>query len=92
MIRGHAWAWSAVERSYAVDFPTLWVVPAWIERHCIVPDGFRKSRPFRMYDWQLFCTASHYRVREDAVQTPGYRMIRRLFLCCRRRLCIAGRR
>jgi hypothetical protein len=57
---------------YVVDFPTLWVVPAWIERHCIIPDGFRKGRPFRMYDWQLWCTLNHYRVKPDAKQDPDY--------------------
>jgi hypothetical protein len=59
-------------RRYVVDFPTLWLVPAWIERHCIVPDGFRKGRPFRMYDWQLWCTANHYRVRPQARQEPDF--------------------
>lgn len=59
-------------RRYAVDFPTLWVIPAWIERHCTIPDGFRKGRPFRLYDWQLWCVANHYRVRPDAQQDPDY--------------------
>lgn len=59
-------------KRYAVDFPTLWVVPAWIQRHCVIPDGFRKGRPFRMYDWQLWITANHYRVRPDAQQDPGF--------------------
>lgn len=59
-------------RSYVVDFPTLWVVPAWVERHCIIPDGFRKGRPFRMYDWQLWCTANHYRVKPAAQQEPEF--------------------
>ncbi len=63
----------AAERNpYIVDFPTLWVVPAWIERHCIIPDGFRKGRAFRLYDWQLWCTANHYRVKPDATQVEGY--------------------
>jgi hypothetical protein len=57
---------------YVVDFQTLWVVPAWIERHCIVPDGFRKGRGFRMYDWQLWCTVNHYRVRDGAKQVEGF--------------------
>lgn len=57
---------------YAVSFPTLWVVPAWIERHCLIPDGFRRGRRFRMYDWQLWCTANHYRIRPDAVQDPDF--------------------
>lgn len=55
---------------YVVDFPTLWIVPDWIEEHCAVPDGFRKGQPFEMYDWQLWCTANHYRVRSTAKQNP----------------------
>ena len=62
----------APRADYAVTFRTLFIVPAWIQRHCIVPDGFRKGRPFRMYDWQLWVTLNHYRVREDAAQTEGY--------------------
>lgn len=59
---------------YTVDFPTLWVVPAWHERHCIIPDGFRKGTPWRHYDWQLFITAQHYRVKPDAaaLDAEGY--------------------
>lgn len=57
---------------YVVDFPTLWVVPAWIQRHCIIPDGFRKGRPFRPYDWQLWCLANHYRVKPGARQDPDF--------------------
>jgi hypothetical protein len=52
---------------YVVDFPTLWVVPDWIERHCIVPDSVLKGQPFVMYDWQLWCTVNHYRVKPDAL-------------------------
>lgn len=54
------------ERYPAPDFPTLWIVPEWIERHCIVPDGFRKGDPFEMYRWQAWCTLHHYRVKADA--------------------------
>jgi hypothetical protein len=57
---------------YVIDFPTLWVVPAWIQRHCIIPDGFRKGRPFRPYDWQLWCYANHYRIKPDAKQDPDF--------------------
>ncbi|SEN85641.1 hypothetical protein [Nonomuraea pusilla] len=56
----------AAADKYVVDFPTLFIVPAWTQRHCIVPDGFSKGRPFRMYDWQLWCTLNHYRVKPDA--------------------------
>lgn len=51
---------------YVVDFPTLWVAADWIERHCVVPDGFRKGQPFEMYDWQLWCTVNHYRIKPRA--------------------------
>lgn len=56
---------------FVVDFPTLGYLAAdWIAQHCIVPDGFKKGRPFEMADWQLWCTANHYRVREDATWDP----------------------
>jgi hypothetical protein len=44
----------------------LWIVLAWIENHCVVPDGFRKGEPFEMYDWQEWCTANHYLVKPTA--------------------------
>lgn len=61
-------------RDYRVDFPTLWVAAAWIERHCIIPDGFRKGEAFVHYDWQLFARLNHYRVKPDAValDAEGY--------------------
>lgn len=55
---------------YRVDFPTLWIVPSWIEAHCPVPDGFRKGKPMTMADWQLWCTANHYRIRSDVEWNP----------------------
>ncbi|ALG06841.1 hypothetical protein [Kibdelosporangium phytohabitans] len=51
---------------YVVNFPTLWIVPDWIEQHCIVPDRFQKGQPFELYDWQLWCTVNHYRVKPTA--------------------------
>ncbi|MFE8962151.1 hypothetical protein [Streptomyces iakyrus] len=54
---------------FVVDFPTLWVVPDWIERHCPVPDGFRAGQDLELYPWQLWCTVNHYRVRPEA--RPG---------------------
>jgi hypothetical protein len=54
-------------RNYTVDFPTLWIVPAWIEHHCVIPDGFRKGEAFRLYDWQLWVVVNHYRVKPGAV-------------------------
>jgi hypothetical protein len=54
------------ERYPAPGFPTLWIVPEWIEQHCIVPDGFRKKDQFRLYEWQAWCTFYHYRIKPDA--------------------------
>ena len=51
---------------FVVDFPTLWVVPDWIEAHCPVPDGFRQGEDLELYPWQLWCTVNHYRVRPGA--------------------------
>jgi hypothetical protein len=48
---------------FVVDFPTLWIVPDWIEHHCPVPDGFRAGEDMQLYPWQLWCTANHYRVK-----------------------------
>lgn len=49
----------------------LAVVPAWIERHCVVPDGWSAGRPFRLVSWQLEATANHWRVRPEAQVPPG---------------------
>lgn len=57
------------QADFVVDFPTLWVVPDWIERHCPVPDGFRAGQDLELYPWQLWCTVNHYRVRPEA--RPG---------------------
>lgn len=57
----------AVAEEFVVDFPAMWVVPAWIEAHCVVPDGFHRGKPYELVDWQLWCTLRHYQVRPDAV-------------------------
>lgn len=51
---------------FVVDFPTLWVMPTWIEQHCPIPDGDHKGERLELYDWQLWCTVNHYRVRPGA--------------------------
>lgn len=52
------------------DAQTMAVVPWWIERHCVVPDGFRKGAPFELYDYQLLYAANFYLVRPDAKWIP----------------------
>jgi hypothetical protein len=49
---------------------TLSVGLDWIEAHCVVPDGFRRGRPFRLYDFQLEYLGNYYLVRGDAVWQP----------------------
>lgn len=51
---------------FVVDFPTMWVVPDWMEAHLPVPGGFRAGEPMELYPWQLWCTVNHYRVKPDA--------------------------
>ncbi|MFB4320662.1 hypothetical protein [Actinomadura sp. 21ATH] len=52
---------------WVVRWPTLGFLAAdWIAQHCIVPDRFAKGDPFELYDWQLWCTVNHYRVRPAA--------------------------
>jgi hypothetical protein len=54
-----------------VDFPTLGdLIDGWIEQHCVIPGGFKRGKPFRQYDWQFWCTANHYRIREDVKYDP----------------------
>ncbi|WP_017616377.1 hypothetical protein [Nocardiopsis salina] len=53
--------------AFVVDFPTLWVVPDWMEAHLPVPGGFRAGEPMELYPWQLWCTVNHYRVKPKAV-------------------------
>jgi hypothetical protein len=55
---------------YVVSWPTLYVGPSWVEAHCVQPDGFRRGRAFRYYDWQLWCTLNHYRVKPTALWIP----------------------
>jgi hypothetical protein len=52
---------------WVVRWPTLGFLAAdWIAQHCIVPDRDAKGDPFEMYDWQLWCTVNHYRVKPVA--------------------------
>lgn len=68
--RGGACEWCPVAE-FVVDFPTLGdLVDAWIERHCRVPDKFKRGEPFKQADWQFWCTANHYRVREGVRFVP----------------------
>lgn len=41
----------------------MFVVPEWIEAHCVIPDGFNRGRQFRLYDYQLEYFANFYLVK-----------------------------
>lgn len=47
------------------------VAPAWIERHCVIPDGFRAGAPFQLYDYQLKYFAAFYLVKGTAEWVPS---------------------
>lgn len=50
------------------DFLTLGDIgDPWIRRHCRVPQGFTRGKPYRMADWQFWCHAHRYQIRPDAV-------------------------
>lgn len=69
------------DRVGVVDFPTLGdLVDGWIEQHCRVPQGFKRGKPFHEYDWQFWCTANHYRVREDAEWIPEGPLLSQAFV------------
>ena len=64
-----------------VDFPTLGhLLDGWIEQHFRVPAGFARGEPFRQADWQFWCTANHYRVREDAQWNPERPLLNQAFV------------
>lgn len=49
----------------------MWVALEWIERHCIVPDGFRKGAPFQLYRGQSEYLRNFYLVKGDAPWVPS---------------------
>lgn len=49
---------------------TMTVAPAWVEAHCVVPDGFRKGEPLQLYDFQLCYYRNFYLVRGDVAFDP----------------------
>jgi hypothetical protein len=38
----------------------------WIEAHCVIPDGFDRGKPFRLYDEQLRFIDAHYELKPTA--------------------------
>ncbi len=74
---------------YVVDFPTLGDIgDAWLTQHARVPDGFDRGQALVQADWQFWCTANHYRVREDAEWIPQRPLLSQAFV--NRRSLIVG--
>lgn len=58
---------TGADDEWIVAWPTLgFLVNDWTEAHCTVPDGFRMGEQWRAYEWQLWCTCNHYRVKPAA--------------------------
>jgi len=51
---------------------TMFVVPEWIEHHCVIPDGFNRGREFRLYDYQLDYFSNFYLVKAATVFNPDH--------------------
>jgi hypothetical protein len=77
------------DRVGQVDFPTLGdLIDGWVTQHCRIPDGFSRGKPFKKYDWQFWCCANFYRVREDAVWVPEQPLLNQAFVY--RRALVVG--
>lgn len=61
----------AADADLTLDFDPLqtlgFLATDWIEAHCRVPGGVYEGEPLVFNGWQLFVTASHYRVFPDAI-------------------------
>lgn len=64
-----------------VDFPTLGdLLDAWYEQHCTIPNKLGQRVPFRQSDWQFWCSANHYRVKESAKWDPESPLMAQAFV------------
>src|SRR5687768_14117226 len=51
---------------YAFESTPMWITVAWVEAHCVIPDGFKKGDPFEMSDWQAWCLLNAYTPKKTA--------------------------
>ena len=57
---------------WKIDFPTLGdLADAWVQAHCVVPDSHQRGAPFVWSDWQFWCAANFYRIRDEATFDPN---------------------
>lgn len=58
-------SWKGPE--YEGDFPSLgYLIGDWVQRHCVIPDGFDAGRPFVFSNEQLAFVVHHYRLKLGA--------------------------
>jgi hypothetical protein len=54
------------------EFPTLgYDVGEWIEKHCVIPDGYRQGHPFLLTDEMWTFLVHFYRLDPEAKPWPG---------------------
>jgi hypothetical protein len=63
-----------------MDGRVMGVVPFWIQQHCVVPDGFLRGRPLKLYGYQRATTVAMYQVRLSASFEPERPMLRTAFV------------
>jgi len=51
---------------WSVNDGILRVTLKWIERHAVIPDGFKQGKPFMLLPWQMQVAANFYRVHDSA--------------------------
>lgn len=56
----------SAQSEYVIDFPVMWVALDWVEKHCVIPDGFAAGEPYAFADWQAWYFANFYRVKTNA--------------------------
>lgn len=57
---------------YENEFPTLgYDVGEWIEKHCVIPDGYRQGEPYKLTDEMWRFLLHFYRLDEEAEPWPG---------------------
>jgi hypothetical protein len=57
----------------------MYVAPAWVEQHCVIPDGFKRGDRFVLYEQQMRFLLAFYTVKgstewvpDDPVKGPAF--------------------
>ena len=74
------------------DDAVLAVAIEWIERHCVVPDGFNQGAPFTLYDYQFEYLSNFYLTRGSAEWRPHAPMLSTAFVYSHGGLCVMAQK